>query len=497
MNMTNDAQQNLKRSFVDRVLTTLFPVLLIPERAWLSPWKQRDSKAFLMSSRVYFGIMCAVYLAHFVLVDVPANKVPLWLWASYRGGCAALHLIGFLLTFSNRFMESHFKRAPIYVVTAICVFMQGKSMEWLASIPPFYVPILAAFGVLALRTSIAASALSLVVILAPSYRFFVLRPSDTHHMVSATLVCLAILAVFRSRQKQDVQLFVAEQMRLKIQAKLIESQQLLLEQVRTFLPKELFRRVELSITRDRKTPLQAVDEVLRPRETKGAVLHTDIRGFTQLTKLGNGAVFNAVIPAQRLCTETIDRYRGISRLQGDLAFAYYDLENPMDSLLSAIISGIEMLRIVGDLNVSLVKESNIKRYAIITFGKLIVGNLGGSEGSKDVCAIGNAANLPSRIDPLTKELSLSQLLKDHPVILSREAWSELARLSTQVECVEVDLESLGLKLRDFSEETKLYILKASEANLKHLIEVKEQLSQAELIQEPVGKYIEETERNIA
>jgi class 3 adenylate cyclase len=493
MNMANDTQQNLKRSFVDRALTTLFPVLLIPERAWLKPWEQRDSKAFLVSSRVYFGTMCAIYVAHFVFVDVPANKEPLWLWASYRGGCAALHFIGLLLTLSSEFMESQLKRVPIYIITAICVYMQGKSMEWLASIPPFYVPVLAAFGVLALRSSIAVSALSLIAILAPSFKFFILRPFETHHMVSATLVSFAILAVFRSRQKQDIQLFVAEQMRLKIQTRLIESQQLLLEQVRTFLPKELFRRVELLMSRDRMTPLQATDEVLRPRETKGAVLHTDIRGFTQLTKLGSGAVLDAVIPAQRLCSETIDKYRGISRLQGDLVFAYFDLESPKDSLLSATISGIEMLRVIDDLNVSLVKESNIKRYAIITFGKIIVGNLGGSEGSRDVCAIGNAANLPSRIDPLTKESALSQLLKEHPVILSQEAWNELRTLSLQLDCIEADLEVIGLKLRDFPEETKLFLVRASEANLKQLIEAKSRLHNLESSVENV----EQGERNIA
>jgi class 3 adenylate cyclase len=283
-------------------------------------------------------------------------------------------------------------------------------------------------------------------------------------MVSATLISFAVLAIFRSRQKQDVILFVSEMERQRVQRSLIESQQQLVDQLRTFLPKEIYGRVEIQMRSLGRTALQATDEVLRPRRVVGSVLFTDIRGFTKMTKRGGDTLVSAVIPAQKMCTDSVERHRGIPKLQGDLVYAYYDLDDSAQNLKNAILSALEINEETSDLNTSLRPEDRIIRYAIISYGDLLVGNLGGSEGSRDITVLGDAANIPSRIDAITKAPDLAKLLSERPIILTEAAMGALGAKSAQLDLVPISLPDIGLTLRDFPEQTRLFLLRASRQN---------------------------------
>jgi class 3 adenylate cyclase len=451
--------------YVDTLITGAFPVLSIPTRAWRIGWKQRDQKEFTVVARFYFLAFALAYIVHLFAIDIPLKKQPPEWWEFYRGSCSLAYLIGFSLTFSKKFNESKIQRIPLLLAAIYGVYMQGRSMEFNSDIPVFYVPLIALFGALALRFGPIVSVGVYLLILAPSNRFFYLVQSQTHHMVSATCVAIAVLLFLRSRQKTEISLFLAEQEKVEYQKKLIELQTQLVDQLKSFLPKQIHRRMDKLLSSGKRSALEVVDELLRPKEIKGAVLFTDIRGFTGLTKSGRDAVLSAIVPAQRLCTDVIENAGGIPRLQGDLVYAYFDDVDATKNIRTATAAAISLYESTKILNETLRSDFRIRRYVIITYGELIVGNLGGTEGSRDITVLGDAANLPSRIDPLTKDVGLSKLLEQYPIILSQFAFDALDIDKNELEYTSVLLKDYNLKIRDFEEITELKALKSTEKNL--------------------------------
>jgi class 3 adenylate cyclase len=213
--------------------------------------------------------------------------------------------------------------------------------------------------------------------------------------------------------------------------------------------------------------LQAAVEVLKARKTNVACLFSDIRGYTQGSKDLETFVNKSVLPEMKACSDKVEEHSGIPRKIGDLIFAYFDDESNDRNTVRAINAGMEIARLNHDMNAT-VTESEIRRYILISTGEAIVGNLGGLDSSIEITALGSPVNLLSRLDDLTKDPSMVDLLNPGDLIVCQNTFSILERLGIGLDCELVDLDALGLTVRDFPETRMLYRIEPNDKNFDQL-----------------------------
>jgi class 3 adenylate cyclase len=269
----------------------------------------------------------------------------------------------------------------------------------------------------ALNKSVGISHIYLIVSYLTCLPAWLGRPSEFPYILSAAIVGAVVVAVLRSRLTAEVEAFINEQEKLETQLELIETQQELTDQVRSFLPREIYRRIIDLVQRERKTVLQAMDEVLHARMAYVTCLYSDIRGFTGKSRDIYGFVSHAALPSNRVAIDIVEDHRGIPRLIGDLVFAYFDGPDPAQSFRNAILAAFEILDKNAALNSTLPESGKVSRYVILSFGEALVGNSGGSDGSREITVLGTPANIVNRIDSLTKDDRLHSLLNAHTVVL--------------------------------------------------------------------------------
>ena len=417
----------MTRKILNFLILFFEPSFLISRNDWREKWNREIYAERLLWGRVFCLGIAVISLLHYPLIDIPAKKEPLALWFQYRVSVALVSAAAFGFSWHKKVQDTFLNSVLVYLAAGFTVYMQSRSMIWRPQVPFFYVPLLVIIGTISLRLSPGKSAIAALVMLLPVYDAFLERPDDAHHFFSASIVCIGMSIVLRFSMKTEVKAAVLEGEQLEANQNFIKTQIEMNEQIRSFLPKTIYRRVSELIKYKRYSPLQAADEVLRPKKTTGAVWFSDIRGFTGMSKVhGDLAAIAAIIPAQKICTDSVEIYNGIPRLQGDLVYAYFDEPTRDLNAISALKAAIHVIKVTAELN-SQLQDMAITRYVIITFGDLIVGNLGGNEGSRDISVIGNAANLPWRIDAITKLPKIKKLLENAPVILSQEAVDALER----------------------------------------------------------------------
>lgn len=445
----------------ERLAILLVPSLQIPKRTWISPWNEQQRKEFISSARLVFVAWALCWVLHFFLIDIPQKKEPLSWWASYRFGLAGGATLGFALTFFTISQKDLFYKIPMAVLGIAAVYMQGMSMSMRTQIPFFYVPLLAFLFTLALRSNPLVSLIYFGVNLMVSTEWFLLRPLETHHMVSSSVLGAVLLFYLRGRQNIEVLNFVLEQQKLEAHRNLIELQTQMNDQLKMFLPKKIYSDVERKISVEGLSPLQASDEVLRPRKVNCVILYSDIRGYTRMGRIGVEALQGSVMRAQRMTTDAVERFGGVPRLQGDLVFAYFDSNEPSANIHNAISAAIEIFNRTESLNLELPNEQKIKRFMILASGEVLVGNLGGTEGSRDISVLGDAANLPSRIDALTKDPRAVELSR-RPILLSASVMTEIEKIGISAVAHEVLLKDLGIEIKDFPNEDRVYSMSPAE-----------------------------------
>ncbi|MCB5174545.1 CHASE2 domain-containing protein [Microvirga lenta] len=164
------------------------------------------------------------------------------------------------------------------------------------------------------------------------------------------------------------------------------------------------------------------------------ILFCDVRGFTsmserlkdepeRLTTLIN-RLLDALSGAVLAERGTIDKY------MGDCVMAFWNapLRNP-DHPLRAVRAALGMMEAVGELNRTLRREEgeNAPSFAVgvgINTGDCVVGNVG-SRWRYDYSVLGDAVNLASRLESLSKEFGVSLILgpataeavRDHYVLI--------------------------------------------------------------------------------
>lgn len=179
-----------------------------------------------------------------------------------------------------------------------------------------------------------------------------------------------------------------------------------------FVPKQFLDRVAK----------EGIESIKPGNAEKGeiTVLFSDIRSFTTISeKLSPDEVFSMlneylahVEPPIRANNGFVDKY------MGDGIMALFEREGDESSSHKTIIAALQMQKALGEYNKERLSESkNALEMGIgIHTGQVIIGTIGGNE-RMDSTAIGDAVNLCSRIEGMTKMYGTEILVSGHSISL--------------------------------------------------------------------------------
>ncbi len=216
---------------------------------------------------------------------------------------------------------------------------------------------------------------------------------------------------------------------------------------------------------DARTMDQNFREVLVPRTSKVTILQADIRGFTKLAADKDG--LEMVKMLQNYYRDVVDAAQQVAQVKliGDGIFIF--VEEPSDPEASLTSTDIAMF-IASKLVTQTFKENSRREdeqpvnFGIaIHYGEAIIGNLS-SENCIDYTAMGSNVNKAARIEEVTKNKKINELVGDNGVLLSNEAVENLKRFGI-IHFNHLELKELGVAVRSFSDTTFLKYITADGA----------------------------------
>jgi class 3 adenylate cyclase len=347
---------------------------------------------------------------------------------------------------------------------AVFCYFQAKVLLWFEGSVYFY-----AFGFVIITTviqkiSILKSLAYALALIAIQWSLFIEAGLEPPLLYSATAVALVFVTFARSGYLSEVRYYVANQQNIETQTRIIEMNVEFTDRLRAFLPEEIAGRLFRYVEEQKMSILQAIEEVLRPKEKVVSCLFSDIRGFTKSTQNVGDFLNDAVIPNVKECTNAVEANGGIPRKIGDLIFAYFDHPDPINNLAKCLNAGFDLIEANRRFNESRPKHHNIRRHVLISTGEAIVGNLGGFDSSIEITALGNPVNFLSRVDEVTKHQRIMPLLSGNELILDDESASCISSINQQIEIQRVDLRIIDVSIRDFEETSTLWILRNTQTN---------------------------------
>ncbi len=166
-----------------------------------------------------------------------------------------------------------------------------------------------------------------------------------------------------------------------------------------------------------------------PASCECTVLFTDVRGFTTISEgLDPKALSDLMNEFLTPLTEVIFKHHGtIDKYMGDCIMAFWGapLSNP-DHAHAGVIAGLEMHRILNELQPKFKEKYKleIKIGVGLNTGRMSVGNMG-SKIRRAYTVMGDAVNLASRLEGITKEHGADiivgqETMKAAPEIVFRE-----------------------------------------------------------------------------
>lgn len=308
-----------------------------------------------------------------------------------------------------------------------------------------------------LRTSMLNSVLFSAFTLATQFPYFLATDLSRPLLYSASAVALIFVYITRSSYVDEVRYFLAVQENVRSQKDAIEMNLEFNDRIRALLPKEISSRLSHFLSIRGWTVLQAMDEVLAPKNREISCIFSDIRGFTNGTKNTDGFLEKGVLPNVRACTSVVEDNKGIPRKVGDLVFAYFDDENRYVNLLRCLRAGSQLIKINSKFNDSS-DSVQIQRHVLISSGDAVVGNLGGLDSSIEITALGSPVNFLARLDELSKEPLLQDCLSKQFLIVSNASKLLIDQMDLPIRADALSLAENDLSIRDFPEENTLWLI---------------------------------------
>lgn len=451
-------------SILIRLFQILLPSLALEGTPWIDLWRQKERRRQKVVSRTVFGVATVGYPLH-IYLDRMTHLQPEAYFLRYRIGLTTLSILLLGLTRSRRLFESRFFNYPLMIGGICYSVMQAVSTTWDHSVPFFFALLLGLGVTLALQQGLLFSLCYFSGIFAYQAKLTHTVWANPVEVYSLTAVCLILIIVMRSRHILDIESFNLTQEQIETQGKLISLQQEYYEQIRAFLPRKIYQRFEYWVNQRRMPILQAMDVVLRPTKKQITCLFSDIRGFTQGTKILDQTVEQGILANIQKCTDLAENQHGIPRLVGDLLLTYFDDESMGLNLVHSFLASVQICQFTEIQNK---KNSTfpVKRFCLLASGEAIVGNIGGYNSSRDITPLGSVVNILSRIDPVTKNPRFQLSVGEIRVICTKVYFDSLISILPGLEFLKLDLDQLEIVLRDFPEERELYGIPLSNQNLK-------------------------------
>jgi class 3 adenylate cyclase len=457
-----------------RIVSSIHPPIKIPNK-WRAIWNDEKMKGFLSVNSTFFIFWSLIYVFHYYYIDIPMGKTPLSDWAFYRFSCATLSVIGLVLGFLPKVRKSPYSYILICLAGLYFTFMQSVSMVWRVEIPYMYVVIIPVLSILSVATSTLLSVLYMFAAVIVSLPGILSRPDETLYIVSAFWVGVIFVGIVRSTYSNKVSAFISNQENIESKKKIIELQLGIENQIKSFLPKVVYKEFKSLVEEKGEKVEEAFDHVTELKDTKACVLYSDIRGFTEKSKISEEYLRGKVIPNLKDSSRIVENYNGVPRQVGDLMFAYFRDKDDGVSIECAFQAAFELLIKTNSHNTN-EDFPNLERHAILSFGDVIVGNFGGDEHSREVTVHGAPANIGSRIDPVTKLSIFKDQYRRSCIILTPNVYFKIGKFLSKYN---VDEFSVGdYQVRDFAELTSLYVLELTDVNIELFLESDEELRSA-------------------
>jgi class 3 adenylate cyclase len=444
--------------WLDRIISWIFPSLTLQGTPWHQLWESKERREFVFRARILYVIVGLAYVAHYLFFDRVMKLEPLEFWFRFR---MSMLLVAWLTAgfycLPSLYALRYYK-LPAMIAGAVFCYFQSRVLVWYEGGLYFYAFAFVIVATVVLRLSIAPSVAYGSALIASQWSSYLEAGIEVPLLFSATAITLIFIVFARSGHVSEVKYFKANQQNIENQRRIIELNIEFADRIRAFLPKEISSRLFRYVEEKRMTILQAIEEVLRPRQRDIACLFSDIRGFTRATQ-GKGDVFldEGVIPNVKQCTYAVERCGGIPRKIGDLLFAYFDQPNPQDNLVRCFKAALDVVQTNNDFNENRPGQDPINRYVLITSGDAIVGNLGGFDSSIEITALGNPVNFLSRIDEATKHPSIRHLITNRHVVMDERTATELGVILPDLRLESLNLSELGVRIRDFESVDRIFL----------------------------------------
>ena len=449
-------------SWFDRIFTYLFPLSLVESTPWVDMWREKEKSDFIGAARIFFPVVAVIYLGHYWFFDRPMGLEPQDHWLQFRLSMMSIALATFCY-YVSPLVRLRWYRLPSAIACLVFCYYQARVIIWYPEAPWLYCFVFVIFSALVLRTSVVKSSAYALAVIAIQWPLLMEAGVPIPVALSAGALTILSLIIIRASYLAEIKYFVLNQQNVDAQRRNIELNIEFTDRVKSFIPGEIANRLERRL-QDRDTSvLEAIYEVLRPRKQNIACLFSDIRGFTESSKDLDAFIKEAVLPNVKECTNAVEFYGGIPRKIGDLIFAYFDNKSTHLNLIRSILAGLEIARINEDQNADR-SNVDIERYILISTGEAIVGNIGGFDSSVEITALGSPVNFLSRVDELTKHPKLRELLSSSDLIICNASLNLLHQIDVTPDVTTIDLDELGLSIRNFQEQTIIHTMRPTTEN---------------------------------
>lgn len=434
---------------LEKFFAWAYPMLLVSGSKWESKWRSQEMQSFVLLARIIFPLISIVYILHYYFYDIPMGLEPTERWMKFRFSIASVALLTFLYYLFFPIGPKFFRLPAVFTLWLVCV-AQGLAMVWYGQETWVFGFILVASFAIILKMSPLGSVGFCLFAIGSLIPFYVFAGLDVPDIVTGSMVTITIALLARSSSLSDVENFLLTQQNADAQARIAELRGELADRMRAFVPKEIANRVDSSVSIERRSVIDAYIEVLQPIRKDVSCIFSDIRGFTKNSEELDDFIGTSVFPELKACSNAVEDQHGIPRKVGDLIFAYFDSPDPKLNASRALATAFEIARINRDFNQT-ASTKQIKRYILISSGQAIVGNIGGFDSSIEITALGPPVNYLSRLDEASKVERLACRLQTGDIVLSHDFFEKCVD-SLQISWETIDLQEIGIVIRDFPKE---------------------------------------------
>ncbi len=419
------------------------------EAVWIEQKRRRDAKTVFYASLASGSGMILQYF----FVDLRIPLLPEWFWLSFRMSIAVAMLTLAAAIYVAPEQRRFWAKLVFALVGLSAAILQAYGTTLMPQFPLIFAVVIGAF-------ISSVNPIGLV----PSCAFLLLTAVCQAEMLSSVLerstdaaaqywslylVAGGVVFAVKSGNASHVSRFLHDMREIERQRQMISLQTDLATQLRSFLPKVVFERISNYKRNFRTTFEYATQEILRPRSVDVVCIWSDIRGFTQSSR-DTRYVEQLAGPNLRHMTDISESCGAIPRLIGDLLLCIFDYPQITTSFLNSLKNAEQLRAANRQRNILSPPHERVDRVFILSFGRAVVGNVGGSSGAREITALGPCVNQLARIDEAIGEIfrrGHTDLRDD--ILATLDFVSKGRALGFEFEFDEVSLHRRGVMVRDF------------------------------------------------